>query len=91
MELSVLTELINSVGFPIAMVGVFGWYINKRDNQRIEIEKETKAQEREKEAHGYKKGSYSSCGPSRDSSYCYVFVFPYREALSRQDKPRFSR
>ena len=45
MELSVLTELINSVGFPIAMVGVFGWYINKRDNQRIEIEKETKAQE----------------------------------------------
>ena len=43
MELSVLTELINSVGFPIAMVGVFGWYINKRDNQRIEIEKETKA------------------------------------------------
>lgn len=45
MELSVLAELINSVGFPIAMVGVFGWYINKRDNQRIEIEKETKAQE----------------------------------------------
>ena len=53
--------------------------------------KETEAQEREKEAHGYKKGSYTSCGPSRDSSYCYVFVFPYREALSRQDKPRFSR
>ena len=35
MELSVLAELINSVGFPIAMVGVFGWYINKRDNQRL--------------------------------------------------------
>ena len=45
MELSVLTELINSVGFPITMAGVFAWYINKRDNQRIEIEKETKAQE----------------------------------------------
>ena len=34
MELSVLTELINAVGFPITMVGVFGWYINKRDNRK---------------------------------------------------------
>ena len=37
MELSVLTESINSVGFPITIAGVFAWYINKRDNQRIEI------------------------------------------------------
>ena len=35
MELSVLIELINLVGFPITMAGVFAWYINKRDNQRL--------------------------------------------------------
>ena len=39
-----ITELINSVGFPIAMCVAFGYYITKRDNQKAEAEKEMRTQ-----------------------------------------------
>lgn len=38
-------NLINEVGFPIMVCLGFAWYTNKRDNQRIEMEKEAKHNE----------------------------------------------
>lgn len=39
-----ITELINSVGFPIIMCLAFAKYIQKRDEQRIEADKEVRKQ-----------------------------------------------
>ena len=38
-------NLINEVGFPIMVCLGFAWYTNKRDNQRIEMDKEAKYNE----------------------------------------------
>ena len=38
-------NLINEVGFPVMVCVAFAWYTNKRDNQRMEMEKEAKYNE----------------------------------------------
>ena len=40
-----IVNLINETGFPIVVCLGAAWYINKRDSQRIEMERESKAQE----------------------------------------------
>lgn len=40
-----LSTLINDLGFPTFVCIGFAWYINKRDTQRAEMEKEAKANE----------------------------------------------
>ena len=34
MDVNILTELIDKIGFPIVMVGFFVWYINKKDKEK---------------------------------------------------------
>ena len=39
-----IVTLINDLGFPAVVCLGFGWYLNKRDNQRAELERENKEQ-----------------------------------------------
>lgn len=40
MELNILSEAIGNLGFPIVMVGTFGWYINKKDKEKAIVDAE---------------------------------------------------
>ncbi len=40
-----IANLINEIGFPAVVCLGFGWYLNKKDNQKMELEKEAKANE----------------------------------------------
>ena len=35
-----LIQLIETAGISAAMIGAFGWYILKKDNERLELDKE---------------------------------------------------
>lgn len=43
--MSEIISIIDRLGFPTFVCIAFGWYINKRDAQRLEMEKETKQNE----------------------------------------------
>lgn len=38
MDVNILTELIDKIGFPIVMVGFFVWYINKKDKEKSVVD-----------------------------------------------------
>ena len=38
MDVNILTELIDNIGFPIVMVGFFVWYINKKDKEKSVVD-----------------------------------------------------
>ena len=38
MDVTILTELIDKIGFPIVMVGFFVWYINKKDKEKSAVD-----------------------------------------------------
>lgn len=40
MELNIISEAIGNLGFPIVMVGTFGWYINKKDKEKAIVDAE---------------------------------------------------
>lgn len=43
MEMNAVSEMINSIGFPAVMVGALGYYLNKRDKEKLEYDKESRA------------------------------------------------
>lgn len=40
MDLNVISEAISTLGFPIIMVGAFGWYIQKKDKEKAIVDAE---------------------------------------------------
>ena len=40
MDTNVIVELINTLGFPVVMVGAFGWYIQKKDKEKAIVDAE---------------------------------------------------
>lgn len=40
MDANFLSEVINTLGFPIAMVATLGWYINKKDKEKAIVDAE---------------------------------------------------
>lgn len=40
MDANFISEVINTLGFPIAMVATFGWYINKKDKEKAIVDSE---------------------------------------------------
>lgn len=40
MDANFISEVINTLGFPIAMVATFGWYINKKDKEKAIVDAE---------------------------------------------------
>ena len=40
MDLKIISEAISTLGFPIVMVGAFGWYINKKDKEKAIVDAE---------------------------------------------------
>lgn len=40
MDANFLSEVINTLGFPIAMVATLGWYINKKDKEKAAVDAE---------------------------------------------------
>lgn len=40
MDLNVISEAISTLGFPIIMVGAFGWYIQKKDKEKALVDAE---------------------------------------------------
>lgn len=40
MDFNIISEAISTLGFPIVMVGAFGWYINKKDKEKSVIDTE---------------------------------------------------
>lgn len=40
MDLNIISEAISTLGFPIIMVGAFGWYIQKKDKEKALVDAE---------------------------------------------------
>ena len=40
MDANFISEVINTLGFPIAMVATLGWYINKKDKEKATVDAE---------------------------------------------------
>lgn len=40
MDANFISEVINTLGFPIAMVATLGWYINKKDKEKALVDAE---------------------------------------------------
>lgn len=40
MDVNFISEVINTLGFPIAMVATLGWYINKKDKEKAIVDAE---------------------------------------------------
>lgn len=40
MDANFISEVINTLGFPIAMVATLGWYINKKDKEKAIVDAE---------------------------------------------------
>ena len=40
MDANFISEVINTLGFPIAMVATLGWYINKKDKEKAAVDAE---------------------------------------------------
>ena len=40
MDLNIISEAISTLGFPIVMVGAFGWYIQKKDKEKALVDAE---------------------------------------------------
>ena len=40
MDANFISEVINTLGFPIAMVATLGWYINKKDKEKAIVDSE---------------------------------------------------
>lgn len=40
MDANFLSEVINTLGFPIAMVATLGWYIQKKDKEKAVVDAE---------------------------------------------------
>lgn len=40
MDLNIISEAISTLGFPIIMVGAFGWYIQKKDKEKAIVDAE---------------------------------------------------
>lgn len=40
MDLNFINEVVNTLGFPVAMVATFGWYINKKDKEKAQVDTE---------------------------------------------------
>lgn len=40
MDANFISEVINTLGFPIAMVATLGWYINKKDKEKAAVDSE---------------------------------------------------
>ena len=40
MDANFISEIINTLGFPVAMVATLGWYINKKDKEKAIVDAE---------------------------------------------------
>ena len=40
MDANFISEAINTLPFPVAMVATFGWYINKKDKEKAAVDAE---------------------------------------------------
>ena len=40
MDANFISEVINTLGFPVAMVATLGWYINKKDKEKAIVDAE---------------------------------------------------
>ena len=40
MDANFISEVINTLGFPIAMVATLGWFINKKDKEKAIVDSE---------------------------------------------------